>query len=92
MTRLGALLLVAVSLAAPVIAAANVPDPTWIAGLYDGGDADEALALAWDSAALTPAAPSLATHRPLVTVAPEPEPSAPVAPSAAPRCRAPPLA
>jgi hypothetical protein len=30
-----------------------VPDPTWIAGLYDGADGDEILVLVWDD---TPAA------------------------------------
>jgi hypothetical protein len=33
---------------APIVVAANVPDPTWIAGMYDGGDGDEMLALVWD--------------------------------------------
>lgn len=30
---------------ARLIAAASVPDPTWIAGVYDGADGDEVLAL-----------------------------------------------
>jgi len=46
--RLAAAALVLVALLAPMLAAANVPDPTWIAGVYDGGDADEILALVWD--------------------------------------------
>jgi hypothetical protein len=33
---------------APMVAAVVVPDPTWIGGLYDGGDGDEAAALVWD--------------------------------------------
>ena len=53
MSRLLTLVLLLVALAAPVLAAANVPDPTWIAGVYDGADADEILALVWDQ---TPAA------------------------------------
>ena len=48
MTRLVAAALVLVALLAPMLAAANVPDPTWIPGMYDGGDADEILALVWD--------------------------------------------
>jgi hypothetical protein len=53
MSRLVALVLVLAAVIAPVLAAANVPDPTWIAGVYDGADADEVLALVWDQ---TPAA------------------------------------
>ena len=48
MTRFAAAALVLAALLAPMLAAANVPDPTWVAGLYDGGDADEILALVWD--------------------------------------------
>jgi hypothetical protein len=37
-----------------------VPDPSWIGGLYDGGDADEVATLVWDhSSALVPAAVAL---------------------------------
>src|SRR5439155_24310682 len=41
---------VALVVLAPVIAAANVPDPTWVGGFYDGADGDELLALVWDQA------------------------------------------
>ncbi|HKB26381.1 MAG TPA: hypothetical protein VKG64_15195 [Methylomirabilota bacterium] len=37
-----------VVLGAPVAAAASVPDPSWIGGLYDGADGDELVALVWD--------------------------------------------
>ena len=43
-----ALVAVLVAVAAPVAAASYVPDPTWIAGLYDGADGDELVALVWD--------------------------------------------
>ena len=60
MTRFVAAALVLAALLAPVLAAANVPDPTWIAGMYDGGDADEILALVWDETpALAPVPPAL---------------------------------
>jgi len=42
------LVLVAALFVAPVAGAALIPDPTWIGGLYDGGDGDEALILVWD--------------------------------------------
>ena len=45
-----ALLFTALVVVAPVIAAANVPDPTWVGGFYDGADGDELLALVWDQA------------------------------------------
>jgi hypothetical protein len=65
MDRRGALLLL-VALAlflGPIAGATIVPDPTWIAGVYDDGDGDE-VAILWDhtpavvpvaSAPLTPA-------------------------------------
>jgi len=43
-----------------MLAAGNVPDPTWIPGVYDGGDADEILALVWDGT------PGLASQAPMV--------------------------
>jgi hypothetical protein len=49
-----ALLLVAL---APIVVAANVPDPTWIAGVYDGADGDEMLALLWDQTPAVATAP-----------------------------------
>jgi hypothetical protein len=58
--RLIALLLVLVGVLAPMVAAIIVPDPTWIGGLYDGGDGDEAATLVWDhSSAVVPAAIAL---------------------------------
>ena len=50
MGRFLAILVLLVVLCAPIIAAANIPDPTWIPGLYDSGDGDEALSLVWDNA------------------------------------------
>ena len=47
-----------VAFVAPIGAAAMVPDPGWIPGMYDGGDADEILTLVWDGA------PALAAHPP----------------------------
>jgi hypothetical protein len=35
------------ALSAPIVAAATIPDPTWITGVYDGGDEDPLLALVW---------------------------------------------
>ena len=46
--RLVALLLALAAVVAPMVAALVVPDPTWIGGLYDGGDGDEAATLVWD--------------------------------------------
>ena len=84
MARLAAVL-VLVALLAPMLAAANVPDPTWILGMYDGGDADEILALVWDETpALAPAPPALLEPHAVVV-----EVSSPVARAAV--SRAPPL-
>ena len=47
-TRPLTLLVVAILLAASVVAAGMVPDPSWIAGVYDGLDGDEALSLVWE--------------------------------------------
>ena len=78
MTRLVAAALVLVALLAPMLAAANVPDPTWIPGMYDGGDADEILALVWDET------PAIATIAPALLEPPAAviEPASPVAPAA----------
>jgi len=93
MMRAVALVVIVLAVGAPMIAAASVPDPTWIAGVYDGGDGDEVLALVWDG---TPAiAPDPLTFTAAVaelfTVVPaavaSPELVAPTAGS-----RAPPLA
>ena len=53
--RLVALVLVLFGVLAPMVAAIVVPDPTWIGGLYDGGDGDEVATLVWDhSSAVVP--------------------------------------
>jgi len=89
--RFVAATLVLVAVLAPVLAAANVPDPTWIAGMYDGGAADEVLALVWDN---TPAVASslVALDTPVGVLLDLPRlcptPIAAVPPAAA--CRAPP--
>ena len=46
--RVEILLALAAIVLAPIAGAAMVPDPTWIAGVYDGADADEILLLIWD--------------------------------------------
>ncbi len=66
-------LLVLVVLSAPAAAASSVPDPTWIAGLYDGADGDELVALVWDQ---TPAV------EPQVAVLPAPAAATRSAPGA----------
>jgi hypothetical protein len=91
-TRLVTAVLVLVALLAPVLAAANVPDPTWIPGMYDGGDADEILALVWDETPAIAAIPPALLEPPAVVI----EPASPGAPSApfvtrAAASRAPPL-
>ena len=92
MKRLVAAVVALVALLAPVMAAANVPDPTWIPGMYDGGDADEILALVWDE---TPgiAAIAPALLEPQAAVIEPASPAAPAAPSVARAAasRAPPL-
>src|SRR5262249_45151057 len=61
-----------VGVLAPMVAAIIVPDPTWIGGLYDGGDGDEAATLVWDhSSAVGPVAVALlGVLTALVVVAP----------------------
>lgn len=69
MTGLAAAILVLAALLAPMLAAANVPDPTWIPGVYDGGDADEILALVWDGTpAVAADAPALREPQAVVLV------------------------
>jgi len=46
LTRASLLLLVAVWVLVRPLAAASPPDPTWIAGVYDDGDLDDAVLLA----------------------------------------------
>jgi hypothetical protein len=92
--RAGLVILVAaLAVSAPVIAAANVPDPTWVGGFYDGADGDELWALVWDQSPGLPfdlvsvAPPSSAPACPLRRASsPTGERSLPRAP------RAPPLA
>jgi hypothetical protein len=43
-------LLLVVAVGGPLVAAASLPDPTWIAGMYDDGDNDSVLALVWEEA------------------------------------------
>ena len=58
--RAVALVLVFAAFVAPIVAAIVVPDPTWIGGLYDGADGDEAATLVWDhSSAVVPASIAL---------------------------------
>src|SRR6516165_5371856 len=42
----------------PVIAFASPPDPSWIAGIYDGADGDDIVNLVYESSAGKTAAPS----------------------------------
>ena len=92
MSRFVGAALVLVALLAPMLAAANVPDPTWIPGMYDGGDADEILALVWDETpAIAAIAPTLLEPQAAVI-----DPASPVAHAApsvvrAAASRAPPL-
>jgi hypothetical protein len=46
LTRASLLLLAAVWVLVRPLAAASPPDPTWIAGVYDDGDLDDAVLLA----------------------------------------------
>lgn len=62
-SRSAALLLLGrLLLSASLLCAATLPDPTWIAGLYDSGDEDTTLKLVWEqaSAVTASAPPSLA--------------------------------
>ena len=75
--------LLAVLIAAPVAAAVMVPDPSWISGVYDGGDTDAVVQLVWDLTAgvlpaLTapPTSPGLPHACPVVVVAPVSRPPA----------------
>jgi hypothetical protein len=80
-----ATVLLLVVLWAPAAAAASVPDPTWIGGLYDGADGDELVALVWDqSPGIAPPAIVLGSPRAVWS----PPPPAPVAATL--RCAAPP--
>ena len=72
--RAVAMVLALSAFVAPTVAAVVVPDPTWIGGLYDGGDGDEAAALVWDhGSAVVPAGIALvAILAALVVAAPAP--------------------
>jgi len=53
--RRALLLLVALALfVGPVVGATIVPDPTWIAGVYDGGDGDEVAILLDNTPGIVP--------------------------------------
>jgi len=89
--KLAALLLVAIVALAWFTAAAIVPDPTWIGGLYDGADGDEAAALVWERAHAT--APGVVAVVPITRIAlvsPGPLALAPCCVTAASASRAPP--
>ena len=88
-----AILFAALAVVAPLIAAAHVPDPTWVGGFYDGADGDELCALVWDQS------PALVVDGVVVAVSsptpayPLPQDSPPAAVRALRRApRAPPLA
>jgi len=92
LTRLAAGIFVLVALLAPMLAAANVPDPTWIPGMYDGGDADEVLALVWDGTpAVAADAPALVEPQAVVLAPSSLVPPAPPRLARPTLCRAPPL-
>src|SRR6516165_10037792 len=42
----------------PVIAFASPPDPSWIAGIYDGADGDDIVSLIYETSAASTAVPS----------------------------------
>src|SRR5215467_6298747 len=50
--------LTAVLTLSPAIAFANPPDPSWIAGIYDGADGDDIVNLVYETSAAKTAAPS----------------------------------
>ena len=92
MKRAAVAFVIVIAFLAPLLAAASVPDPTWIAGLYDGGDGDEIVLLVWDSTPAVAAVPPallqpFGTEPAVPTLAPH---AAPVLPRAA-VGRAPPL-
>lgn len=84
--------LVLSALLAPTAAATLVPDPTWIAGVYDGADADEILLLIWDGTpAVVPAPPVLLEPRATVLEPPDAVARLTASPPPAAASRAPPL-
>ena len=54
--RWAALAVVVMLLLASVVAAGMMPDPSWIDGVYDALDGDEALSLVWERGEATSAA------------------------------------
>jgi len=90
--RLSQILLFALAvLLAPVVTSAVLPDPTWQGGVFDGGDADQLLALSSDQSGAVPIAAVLvrpgspAALRPMASVACIQQPAVPS------DCRAPPV-
>ncbi|HEY3067629.1 MAG TPA: hypothetical protein VGL09_17690 [Methylomirabilota bacterium] len=69
-------LLLVVAVGSPLVAAACLPDPTWIAGMYDDGDADSVLALVWEEAPAVMPPP-----REIPELHPSPVPPAPAMPA-----------
>src|SRR5262245_19227843 len=53
-----ALSVVLVLMLLPTIAFASPPDPSWIAGIYDGADGDDIVSLVYATSAANAAAPS----------------------------------
>ncbi len=85
--------LAVVTFSGPITAALFIPDPTWVAGFWDGADGDEALILVWDrSSGTTPvvARPSLQLAV-LASVEPETVQPVPAPRAVAQSTRAPPL-
>ena len=77
-------LLLVVAVGGPLVAAASLPDPTWIAGMYDDGDADSILALVWEEAPAVMPPPREAPQLPPSPIPPGPVVPAPVSVSLVP--------
>jgi hypothetical protein len=91
--RAVAMVLALSAFVAPMVAAVVVPDPTWIGGLYDGGDGDEAAALVWDhGSAVVPAGFALLALLAAVVVATSATSALGSFPHGSPSSRAPPRA
>jgi hypothetical protein len=77
---------------APAIGATIVPDPTWIGGMYDGGDGDEVAILMWDrTAGVVPDVTPPPSPAGVVDLDPLVSPAVVSAPLPRPASRAPPL-
>ena len=48
----------------PAIALASPPDPSWVAGIFDGADSDDVVSLVYETCAASPATPSHRGPRP----------------------------